>query len=427
MAHYHRARRVATLLAVPILGSLALAGCSSNANPAGGGNEIAIAFGVTTGQTNPYQELAAEYQRQHPDVKLTLNAIPLDSYDQTIRTQLQSGNASDIIATTPGSGQASSVITLAKAGLLQPLDDSATKTIPKGNEELLQTDGKTYGQALGLTYIGTVVNESFIKETGISYPSDWNSLLEACSTAKSKGKSLFVIAGQLPPSTSSTAQIIAATRVYAKNPDWNKQRADKKVTFAGTQGWQDTLEAIVKMKDAGCFQDGAAGAGPESLTQNLGAKPWLAVTAPSSVTGELSGAAPDQSFSVSDFPPVSSGDKHFGYANANFSLSLTKSAPHTDAAKKFLNWAAEPEQTALFAKVQGTLPVGQTKEADLAGTPYANVSSQLAKGDYVAMPNSNWPNAAVTDALASGVQGLLTGQQTPDQVLRAMDSAWDKK
>ena len=32
----------------------------------------------------------------------------------------------------------------------------------------------------------------------------------------------------------------------------------------------------------------------------------------------------------------------------------------------------------------------------------------------------------VYDALATGVQGIITGQKSPDQVLQAMDAAWDQ-
>ena len=45
---------------------------------------------------------------------------------------------------------------------------------------------------------------------------------------------------------------------------------------------------------------------------------------------------------------------------------------------------------------------------------------------HVPLPNLFWPNGGVYDALGTGVQGLLTGQATPEVVLEAMDAAWEQ-
>ena len=44
----------------------------------------------------------------------------------------------------------------------------------------------------------------------------------------------------------------------------------------------------------------------------------------------------------------------------------------------------------------------------------------------MALPNLEWPNPAVYDALATGAQGLLAGQGDIQTVLEAMDRAWDQ-
>ena len=42
------------------------------------------------------------------------------------------------------------------------------------------------------------------------------------------------------------------------------------------------------------------------------------------------------------------------------------------------------------------------------------------------LPNLEWPNPAVYDALATGVQGLIAGQGDVESVLEAIDQAWDQ-
>ena len=74
----------------------------------------------------------------------------------------------------------------------------------------------------------------------------------------------------------------------------------------------------------------------------------------------------------------------------------------------------------------GGLPISGLDKLDLSTTIYADVADILKKGDYTALPNSGWKSPAVYDALATGVQGLITGQSTVDSVLKSMDTAWDQ-
>ena len=114
--------KVIGVLAVPTIAALALTGCSSSAgsnSSAGGSKEFSLSFATSNTIESPFQVLAEDYMKSHPDVKITFNPQPNDSYDQTLRTQLQAGNASDIVVTTPGSGQGRSILPLAEAGFVR--------------------------------------------------------------------------------------------------------------------------------------------------------------------------------------------------------------------------------------------------------------------------------------------------------------------
>ena len=126
----------AGVLAVPTVAILALTGCAgsaSSATGAGGAKEFSLSFATSNTIESPFQTLGEKYMEANPDVKITFNPQPNDSYDQTLRTQLQAGNASDIVVTSPGSGQGRSILPLAEAGFLEPLDDSAKDLLPEGS------------------------------------------------------------------------------------------------------------------------------------------------------------------------------------------------------------------------------------------------------------------------------------------------------
>ncbi len=95
------------------------------------------------------------------------------------------------------------------------------------------------------------------------------------------------------------------------------------------------------------------------------------------------------------------------------------------SAQAFLDWAAEPENAQHFAEISGAVPITGIDPATLLPS-YEPIGELLSSGAYTGVPNASWPNPAVYEALGTGVQGLLTGQSTVDQILEDMDAAWDQ-
>ncbi|KTS05495.1 MULTISPECIES: ABC transporter substrate-binding protein [Microbacterium] len=413
------------LLAAPLAGVLILAGCSGNSDS--GGGDSADGFTVMVAQANDDDQSYAktlEAYGQEKGLNIEVIPYPSEAYNTQVTTQLQAGNAADVMILAPGTGQPISVISLAQAGLLAPLGDSSASLVPANAENQYEVDGKVYAQPTALIPVGLVYNNDAAKEAGLTaYPDDYESLLADCKTARDAGKSFTVLAGAITFNTGLMAQLISATRVYEATPDWNEQRAAGKVTFADTEGWKETLQDLVDMNSAGCFQDGAAGGTFDNITAGLGGGTALSAAVPGSAASSI-GAATGADLTVQSFPP-SSGQKPFVLASANYAWGVN--AKTSDAKKKliqdFLDWVATPDQAKAFADSFGGVPIVGASEDSLL-PQYKNIGSLLESNSYTGLPNAAWPNPGVYDALGAGVQGLLTGQKTVDQVLADMDSAW---
>lgn len=428
MTQHRRIIRTSALTATVAVGALALAGCGGGGGGGeGDGNSFSLAIPVSNEETTAYEVLAEQYMEE-TGVEITINRMPGESYNTAIRTQLQGGNASDIFLSAPGNGQPQSVVPLAEAGLLEPLGDTAAALIPEGSEHQLEVEGEVYGQPLSIAAAGVVLNQTAAEAAGVpEFPSDWQGVLDACETVAADGGSFFVVAGAVGPNTGMMAQAVAATRVYAETPDWNVQRSNGDVTFADSQGWADSLQAVVDMHDAGCFQQGVEGAGFDAITNGLVQGTSAAMFGPSGVASDLGKATGGEAtFLAEAFPPVDAADGLFGYASSNYSYSIPTDSPNKAAAKAFLEWTAEPAQSEAIAEESGTLPITGYADMDFTGTAFEPLSDVLKNGDFVPLPNSDWASSAVYDTLGAGVQGLFTGQKTVDQVLTEMDAAWDQ-
>ncbi len=427
MAPKRRVTRIAGLLVLPVTAALVLSGCSgSSAGESGGdADSFTFTFATTNNLESPYETLAKEYMAANPGVTITSNPTPNDKYGETIRTQLQAGNASDVIITAPGAGDSRGLIPLAQAGFFEPLGDTATSLVPTGSDTLFEIDGKTYGQPLDFTIGAVVASMGTAGMNGItSWPTTTNDFYAECAKLAGDGKSMIAIAGAAAPNAGLTAQGIAATRVYASDPNFNTERAEGKTTFAQSKGWADTLQTIIDLKDKGCFQAGAEGGGFDAITNGLAQGTSVGSFIPSGSAVEIAAAAPAEAdFKVQPFPPAAGG-KPFVLASSNYAASINAKSQKKDAAKKFLEWLATPDAQEKFYEASGLLPISEYKNLDLSNTIYSEVVDDISNGSYTTLPSNVWPNPAVYDALSTGVQGLLTGQSSIDQVLKNMDAAW---
>ena len=287
---------------------------------------------------------------------------------------------------SPGAGQDSAVLPLAEAGYLEPLDDSSAALIPEGNEALFQVDGETYAQPTDIVPVGMLWNVGAAAESGVEVPTDTDALIDACETLADEGKSFFAIAGSVPPNPGLMTMAISATRVYAETPDWNQQRAAGDVTFADDEGWQETLQTVVDMNEAGCYPGGRR-------------RRRLRRHHPGHLAGHLAvgvrarrcrhRADERHGGSRAERPAVPAGQR--GRPTSCWPAPTTRwrsvpraTTPPRQAAQDFLAWLAEPENAAEFVEISGGVAI--TGADENISPVFEPVADLLENGDYVALP-----------------------------------------
>lgn len=417
-----------SLLAAPAAAVLVLAGCSGSSDNGGSTTdpETPVGFSLMVAQANDqddYYAVMADMYSEQTGTEIEVLPYPSDAYNTQVTTQLQAGNAADMMILAPGTGQPISVVTLAEAGFLEPLGEASTAIVPTGTESLYEVDGNIYGQPTALVPVGLIYNGAGGEEVGISaYPETYEELLEACTAARDGGKSFTVLAGAVPFNTGLFSMLVSATRVYAEDPDWNEQRAAGDVTFVGS-GWEEVLNDVIEMNDSGCFQDGVEGGTFDTITQNIGSSTSLTAAVPGSAATSIS-AGTGLDLNVQAFPPAS-GQSAYTLASANYAWAINAAADDDvkASAQAFLDWLAQPAQAQEFADISGFVPITGVS-ADTLAPVYAPIAELLETDAFAGLPNATWPNPAVYDTLGTGVQALLTGQKTVQQVLEEMDAAW---
>lgn len=419
---------IPSLAAVTVLAGCAAGGASGSTTEDGEAVTITLATETRFGEDSAYEDVIKAFNESNDqNITVELQEIPTEEYYKTIRTQFQAGNAPDVVWGSPGNGSFNALGPFAEAGQLVDLsnEDWATSSIPESSHDLYYADDTLTAVPVDVAPISQVINLTAYASAGIEYATTFDEVIDQCTEVRDQGlTSLLGLAGSQTSNTGLLAMELAASNVYAQDPDWNQKRADGDVTFADSDGWQAALEAVLTLKDEGCFQPGAEGGSPETVTPEFAAGKILGIFAPAGIAVNLATVAPDSEISVGAFPGETE-EETFLFASPSNALAINAASPHVDAAKALLEFWMQPEQLEAFAEVSGNVSLTSILNGTPVADRFASLDAYLTDPSRNApLPNLVWPNTEVYDALGTGVQGLITGQTTVEQTLQAMDAAW---
>jgi raffinose/stachyose/melibiose transport system substrate-binding protein len=105
------------------------------------------------------------------------------------------------------------------------------------------------------------------------------------------------------------------------------------------------------------------------------------------------------------------------------SVNAHSSAQNQAAAQTFVDFIARPAQDRLFAQLTGGLTQYEFLKDQIPAF-MSDFATIFTEHEYVVAPSSTWWNPNVWGALTTDGIGLITGQETPDSILQAMDAAW---
>ncbi|BBC30881.1 hypothetical protein SGFS_021750 [Streptomyces graminofaciens] len=429
------ASRPTIAVALAAAGALMLSGCGGGggtkdqaasvaaaAAPADSGTVTLIAQ-ASGNKPEPLAEVISSFEKKNPDIKVKAEYLPIGTtYANSLRTRLRGGNQPDVFYAAPGGGGLTSLLNLADAGLTADLTrQSWTKGLVDDNaRELFYKDGRLWGVPFDRVVVAQVYNGAALKESGIEIPRTMDELMAACETAKKQGKTMLTLAGASTENAGLMASALAANYVLADEPHFNSERTQGKTSFAGSKGWQRTTQAIVDMKKAGCFQKGAEAADIPQAAPALVEGKALSFIIPTGAFGALRGISPDLKLEAHPLPGVTAEGTNL-YSSQSDALAISAKGAKNGAATTFLKYVSTGGGDKVYAQVTGNLPLkGTLDDPALDG-----LSGLLADEKHIfPLIQLPWPNPEVYSELGKGVQGLLTGQQSPEDVLKAMDAAW---
>ena len=410
-------RKVFTLYSCLVL--VFFAGCSQPAKPS---NKIFLWHWMTD-RNDTFQQLAQQYQKDTGiEVSIQLFA-PSDSYSQKVIAAAQANVLPDIYGILD---KKSLVADFIKAGLVADLTDAmdadaggwknslfdkalADKRFDAGN--IYGVTPGIYGVPIDVTNEQMLYNKKLLGKAGIKAPPmTFDEFIKDAQALRRVGITPFVSGwGEL-----------WLLDCFASNYAFNIMGEDK--IFATYRGsvkytdpdWIKVFNVFAELRDKGVLIDGIVTKGSKYAEQDFALERAAFSFNGSWCVNVYHDMNPDLDYGVIPPPPVSTAFPLKIWGSAGSSFVVNAESPNKDKAIAFLKWLTSKDQQVVLARETNNLPAN--KEALFSVSP---VLEEFAKGmDESTHPNI-WPlneDPSVSEAFDKGIQDIIIGEKTPQQV-----------
>lgn len=243
----NRQRMTASTAAAAVL-SLGLAGCAAEAGPAAGG-ETSINYVIWDANAlEPYKEVIAAFNEEHPEITVNIQALPWDQYWTKLQTQASSKTLPDVFwINEPNAGL------YATNGALAPVDTAFgidPEDFPDASIQSYTFDGELYASPTGYSTMGVWYNTELFDRAGVEYPAegwtqdDFVAAATAISTALGS-EGVFGAAGAPWTGQETYYNTIYQSGGRVISDDGTTSGYDDPGTIAGVELWVDLAKAGV--------------------------------------------------------------------------------------------------------------------------------------------------------------------------------------
>jgi len=390
-----------------LLGLIALAPVSAQ-------DEITIDLWTwTANKLEVYEGWIEEYTTEYaPNVTININLIPRANYDQTLAAALISGEIPDMWEALP----LGEVLNFYENGLIMDLtphvDDEWRDSLYPSTIDYLTINDQILSMSQATNNVQMLYNIDRFEELGIEVPETMDELQAAIAT--------ITEAGYGGATYWASANDHAPTLFF----NWGQQLYPEAFAAAdmGEADWE-TEELTALMEDIASYDDiWVEGVTAATLDESnsLFANGDVSVYAIGNwAVNAILGFEPEFEIGVFPVPAINEDARPAALGSMAGTWVVSSQTPHQEAILDFIRFTTMNGQDEAVSVV-GLCPAGPAGEEALADANY--VTHLLCEGQETAVARDIFDRAA-RDAMAAVIQGVITGQAEPADVLRAADRA----
>ncbi|MFS2279614.1 sugar ABC transporter substrate-binding protein [Microbacterium sp. OR21] len=412
---------------------LALTGCSPSAGPADGKVTLQMVESLTNpARTELIRGLLDDFEKENPDIKVTLVSPPTEQADQKIQQMLQSGKGVDVLEVRD-----ITVGPFSNNGWLRDLSADVKKwdgwdaLTENAQSASVAEDGKSYFLPYGFYGLSLFYRKDLVQQAGFDGPpSSWKDLLEQASKIQDPSKNIYGYAfrgGQ-----NANSNVVAAIEAYTID-DLDVDDAfllkNGDTMFSAPEA-QDAVDDYFELFEKASPPSAVSWGYPEMVAGFTNGSTAFLLQDPEVIaTVQDSSLKPEQW----DTAPLLTGPT--GKAAQPLAVAgwgVAEKSDHSDAAVKLVEFLASEEPATEFAQANSLVPIVSSAADDEfyktgPWTSYVTMTENPDTYINVRQPRgvswwTEWIQKSDQD-----VQKVLLGNMTTEELLTSWDEFWTEK
>lgn len=423
--------------------AVALAGCSSSGDDTAGATDLASpteksgTLTVLTKFADPkyapyFESVASAYEAANPGVTVDLQQVGDQPYKDKIRVLSAANQLPDVYFSWAGDFANKFVRAELAADLTSVIapDTEWGKTLAPAATKAFEYDGKYYGVPIDLDGKYLAYNKALFAAAGISAPpTSLEELLSDCDKLKASGVTPISFGNQYGwPAIHYITQLNA----YNVPSDVLTKDYDPKTGEFTNAGYVTAVKQFKDVVDR-CSKPGANGLSHEAAqAQFLSGKAAmqyvesLEFTAFTEKGGAPKALADNWSFFRLPAAAGSTGDVN-ALTGAPDGFLVNSNSKNTALAVDFLKFMTSQDNAKKIVADLGWLsPVAGSATAENSYPQLTETLDDMGKASQFAIWLDTVTQADVASAYLSGVEGLLSGSKSPEQVVQGVQEAAKK-
>ena len=353
------------------------------------------------------EELTSEFMKENPDIKVEFVSASKD-YESMMKVKMASQDMPDIFSTH---GWAKGRYGEFLADLSQ--EAWATKVSPSLKPLISDEQGKLYVLPLDEDKTGYIYNKTLLEKYGLEVPKNMDEFLAACETITQKSGGAVTpvhIGGGEQPIVSNYYNYIATPLLISS------EKNHKEELLGGKFDWNNfnpASELLMTLKNKGYLnKDVLTAKGMDTINALAKDEAVFSVTQGPFVINEAKKINPKFKGGIMPIPAIQKGDEPTFAGGEFLTWGIWKDSKNMDAAKRYLDFFAQPENMKKLCEINGRLPglTGVDVQLGELTEEYSKYTAlrTLPYFDREYLPGGMWA------PMGSYGQELLAGGLTPE-------------
>lgn len=407
-----------------VAGLLALGGCHHEERPAAAPAAPApvtiTALIWAPDWQDQMREVAAQFMRQNPDVRVDVQFMTGNSVEENIRPKVASHKLPDLMSVNPNPYSAA----LAEQGVLTDVGHTEAwrRMRPSLKPDWITQDGKRFGISGGVAATLMYYNKDMFAKAGITkLPTNFAEFLAVCARLKKAGFTPIYWNGGFPNIIGNAAFSFGfANNVAARTPDWKARIADGTLNL-DTPAGADIFRKIRTIPQRGYAQ-------PNFMRSSHGEGIAAFVNGKTAMAFHGTWAAGllmhGKGFQTGVFLPPWNDAGHAAVpvigSETGFAVCET---PKKEAATRFLEFITGPGFAIQQAKRQNIAPFQAAPGVPSGDPQIVAYLDAAAAAPVTGSPYYSMLPANTIDMLHPLIQEVLVGKVTPQQAAHRLDAS----